>query len=154
RYLMRAAILSLICAVFLGVCAYLGARPQDPTAKVRLRLVDAATGTGVGGMVRVSDADGKPLTLPGLFDRLRGRGRSRAARGWYGVPRAGAETTLPRGKLRLEAVPGLETGLARQELDLTGVPPQEIAVKLDFLFRPDKEGLAAGNTHLHLRGLT
>ena len=151
---MRAAILAVTCALLLGLFAYLGARPQDATVKLRLRLVDADTGADVGGIVRVTGADGKPLVLPGLFDRLRGLERSKTAAGWYVVPRGGAPTTLPRGKLRLEAVSGLETALARQDLDLAGAASEEVTVKLDFLFRPEKEGLAAGNTHLHLRGLT
>jgi hypothetical protein len=47
--------------------------------------------------------------------------------------------------------PGLETALARRELDLAG-GAREAAIPLRFLYRPEKLGLAAGNTHLHLRG--
>jgi hypothetical protein len=69
------------------------------------------------------------------------------------LPAGGTEVTLPRGKLHLEAVSGLETALARQELDLTTSAPEQVKVPLQFLFHPDKDGLVAGNTHLHLRGL-
>src|SRR5262249_55233630 len=39
-------------------------------------------------------------------------------------------------------------------IDLSEKAPAEIVVKLPFLFRPEKEKLVAGNTHLHLRSLT
>src|SRR5262249_50461415 len=44
--------------------------------------------------------------------------------------------------------------LARDEVDLSSTAPRELVVKLNYLFRPEESGLAAGNTHLHLRGKT
>ncbi len=152
---MRTTLLTTICALVLGLSAFLGARPQAEGVKVRLRLVDAETGQARGGMVRVFPKDSdKPLSLPGLFDRLRGLEKSAAVAGWHVVPAAGVETTLPRNALRLEAVSGLETTLRRQEFDLSAGTSREVTVQLTALFRPKKLGLAAGNTHLHLRGLT
>jgi hypothetical protein len=152
---MRTLLLSAACLGILSVCALLGVRGQEGDAAVRLRLVDAATGKNVGGLVRIYEGDSKkPLTLAGLYDRLKGLKRTDEVAGWHVVPAAGAEVKLPRGRLRLEALSGLETALARETLDLTGKLPAEVAVKLPLLFRPEQEGLAAGNTHLHLRGLT
>jgi hypothetical protein len=152
---MRSVLLAPVCVVVLGLCAYLSSKPDAEPAKIRLRLVDAATGKDIGGMVRVSPAGkDEPLRLPGLFDRLRGLARSQDARGWYVVPARGAETTLPRSRLRIEAVSGLESALARQEIDLSEKAPGEVVVKLSFVFRPEKDGLSAGNTHLHLRDLS
>src|SRR5262245_28819440 len=152
---MRSLLLAPACALVLGLCAYLTSQPQTETVKVRLKLVDATTGKGLAGMVRVF-AEGKdePLRLPGLFDRLTGLTRTDTVRGWYVLPASGGAITLPRGRLRLEAVAGLETALARQDIDLREKAPEEVVVKLPYLFRPEKEGLAAGNTHLHLRDLT
>ena len=152
---MRSAFLTVTCLLVLGLGAFLGTGRQDESVPVRLRLVDAETGKNVGGIVRVfRGADREPLALAGLYDRLRGLKRPSTVSGWYVLPAAGAEVRLPRGELRLEALSGLETALTRQPLDLTGKAPVEAAVKVRFLFRPDQEGLAAGNTHLHLRNLT
>jgi hypothetical protein len=152
--MMRTLFLSTTCCLVLGLCAYLSAKAQKENVTTRLRLVDAQTGKSLAGLVRVFRPDSdKPMALAGLFNRLLGLDRSAAAAGWYVVPAAGAKTSLPRARLRLEAVSGLETALARQDLDLTSGSPDEVAVQLKFLFRPEQHGLAAGNTHLHLRGL-
>jgi hypothetical protein len=152
---MRCILLAPACALALGLCAYLSGQPQAKSVTVRLKLVDAATGKDVGGMVRaLAVGKDEALRLPGLFDRLTGLTRSRALRGWHVVPPGGAETSMPRERLRLEAVSGLETAFARSEIDLRDKTPAEIAVKLSFLFRPDAEGIVAGNTHLHLSKLT
>jgi hypothetical protein len=150
---MRNTILAVVSISLLGLCAYLGAGAADDPVKVKLHLRDEA-GQPIAGIVRIRPADSdKPLIVPGLFDRLRGLAKSEA-KGWYVVPAGGAETMLPRDRLRLEAVSGLETTLAVEKLDLSGKPSAEVTVKVNYLFRPDKAGLAAGNTHLHLRNLS
>jgi hypothetical protein len=65
---MRKPLLACLSLAVLGACVFVAAQDAGP-AKVRLRLVDAATGNSVGGMVRVTDADGQQIELPGLFDR-------------------------------------------------------------------------------------
>ncbi len=153
---MRSLFVVPACVLVLGLCAYLGrSGPHPDTVKVRLKLVDAATGKAVGGMVRVfPQGKDEPLPLPGLFDRLRGLKTGRDVRGWFVVGAKGAQTTLPRTRLRIEAVSGLESAPASREIDLRKDVPDEVAVKLGMLFRPDSEGLAAGNTHLHLSNLS
>jgi hypothetical protein len=122
---------------------------------VRLRLLDADSGKGISGIVRVfHKGSEKPLSFSSLFDRLTGLQRSPTVAGWYVVPAEGAMITLPRAGLRLEAVAGLETALVRQDIDLRKQTPEEVTLKLPFLFRPEKSGLVAGNTHLHLMKLT
>src|SRR5262249_50431914 len=79
-----------------------------------------------------------------LVDRLRGLERSAATDGWYVVSAEGGETTLPRTTLRLEAVSGLETSLARQEVDLSKGDVDKVAGKLTFRFRPQEDRLLAG----------
>jgi hypothetical protein len=61
---------------------------------------------------------------------------------------------LPRAALRLEALSGLDTTLARQDVDLRTANSDGVAVPLRFLFRPEEDRLFAGNTHVHLRNLT
>ena len=151
---MRKLFLSLLCLIVLGVSVFLGAQPHQDRVKVRLRLVDAATGKNVTGMVRVRDADKKTVELPGLFDRMTGLTKDLPGVHWYVVPADSGETTLPPGKLQLEAVSGLESALVQQELDLRVKAPEEVLIKLPFLFSASRAALAAGNTHLHLRGFS
>jgi hypothetical protein len=151
---MRKGLLAVVAVLILGLSAYLSARMQTEGTSVRLRLVDAADGSGQPGLVRVfRRGETVPLALRGPTDRLCGLDHSDVVAGWYVLPAGGAEVALPRSALTLEAVSGLETALARQELDLTTATPAEVKVPLQFLFRPEKSGLVAGNTHLHLRGL-
>ncbi|HJZ90990.1 MAG TPA: CehA/McbA family metallohydrolase [Gemmataceae bacterium] len=155
---MRKILLWSFSAGLLGLCVYLQAGPsraQDDGVKIRVRLMDADGGKPVPGIVRVFRAgEDKPLALPGLYDRLRGLKPTATLAGWSVVPAAGAETTLPRAKVRIEAVSGLETVLAVEEIDLGKKPSEEVAVKLKTLFRPERSDLVAGNTHLHLMNLT
>jgi hypothetical protein len=151
---MRQLLLGSACLLVIGVSAFLGAQPQSDRLKVRLRLVDAASGRNVAGIVYIRGDDGKPVELPGLFDRMAGLTKDLPGVHWYVVPQGGAETTLPRTKLQIQALSGLETALAVQDVDLRVAAPAEIVVKLPFLFHPEETGLVAGNTHLHLRGFS
>jgi hypothetical protein len=154
---MRSLMAAVASVLVLGLALVLRAEPDKgiETIKVRLRLVDEGSGKDVAGIVRVfRQGEDKPLTLTGLPDRLRGLERAAAEGGWYVVPAKGAETSLPRTGLRLEAVSGLETAQVRQELDLRKTDVGEVSVKLPFLFRPEEHKLFAGNTHLHLRNMT
>src|SRR5262249_13075851 len=138
--LMRKSIALTITGVVLSLCVYLKADSGAATTdcKVRLRLVDSQTGQSLGGMVRIfRTGQAEPVLLAGLIDRLRGLERSATVAGWYVVPASGAETSLPRAKLRLEAVAGLESALSRQEIDLTRGNAEEVTVPLRLLFRPD-----------------
>jgi hypothetical protein len=151
---MRSVPLGLVCTLVLGLCAVRSAKPEAEV-KIRLRLLDAVSGKGMSGIVRVFPKDGDtPIVLPNLFDRLKGLERSATVAGWQIVPAEGAETTLPRAALRLEAIAGLETALVEQRIDLSKEAPEALTVKLPFVFRPEAAGLAAGNTHLHLRKLS
>lgn len=152
---MRAAILSVACLGVLGLSAYLSGQAPAGDVPTRLRLQDAATGTPRAGLVRIfREGSDKPLPLPGLYDRLRGLGRLGTTLGWHVVPAGGATVSLPRARLRLEALAGLETALARRDLDLTASAPEEVRIPLAAVFDPAEQGLVAGNTHLHLRNLT
>lgn len=151
---MRKFVLLAVALALVGATFYLAAQPQTDRVKIRLKLVDAANGKSVAGIVRVLDQGKKHVELPGLFDRMTGLTKDNPGVHWYCVPAGGADTELPRGKVRVEAVSGLETGLARQDLDLRAGAPGELTIKLPVLFRPEEAGLAAGNTHLHLRGFS
>jgi hypothetical protein len=141
--------LALASVLVLAACAYLGAQAQNGEIKTRVRLVDAADGRNLGGIVRVW-AGGKSLGLPGLTQRLRGVQPPAGCDGWFVLPAGGADMALPRGKVRLEALSGLESSRVELDVDVRPDLGREIAIKLDAVFCPEDHGLAAGNTHLHL----
>ncbi|HLW66959.1 MAG TPA: CehA/McbA family metallohydrolase, partial [Gemmataceae bacterium] len=152
---MRKLAIAIASAVVLLFCVLLGAHGRQAPAKVRLQFVDAVSGKKLGGMIRVFPAAAKePVELPGMLDRLRGLKKSETLKGWYVVPAEGAETSLPKQRLRIEALSGLETARAQQEIDLSKEAPETITLKLNTLFHPEEHGLVAGNTHLHLQGLS
>lgn len=152
----RKPFVATICFAGLVLCVYLRAEPAAPdndAGIIKLKLVDAETGEGIPGIVRAF-RDEKPLPLPGLYDRLKGLKASPVLTGWCVLPAAGAEVKLPSGKVRIEAISGLETAKAVHDLDLGANQRVDATIKLRSLFRPEKLGLVAGNTHLHIMNLT
>jgi hypothetical protein len=147
-------LLGCLCGVLLTICALIAAKPVE-SVSVRLQLVDRAAGKNVSGIVRVTTAGKAPaaLPLPGLLDRLLGLKVPEHAAGWYVVSADGAKTLLPREKLTIEALSGVETSLTRETFDLAAKAPEQITLKLDYLWS-DKTELVPGNTHLHLMKLT
>lgn len=153
---MRKILASALSALVFAACLVLRGVPQEGgDAPVRLRLVDVETGAALPGIVRAfRGGEEKPVALPGLYDRLRGLKTTPVLSGWAVVPAKGGETTLPRGKVRIEAVSGLETALTVLEMDFAKDPPRELTIKLRTIIRPEASDLVAGNTHLHLMNLT
>ena len=149
---MRAFIALLSAGLVIAVTLLARATQEAEPVAVRLRLVDAEGGRGVGGIVRVLAGD-KPLAVPGLLNRLRGLGQAESA-GWYVLPAGGATVRLPPTDLRIEATSGLEWGLTTRRADLAKGGAAELSIKLAPAFRPERHGLVAGNTHLHLKNLT
>ena len=146
-----AAALSVLLLLALGV--FVDATDKKEGVAVRLKLTDADSGEPMGGMIRVFRAGSKaPISMPELLDRNRGFRIPADKTGWRVVPKEGARTTLPGGKLRIEALSGLETALTSRELTVTEAGPLDI--KLHRIFRPEERSLVAGNTHLHLRDMT
>ncbi|MBM3995646.1 MAG: hypothetical protein FJ303_16060 [Planctomycetes bacterium] len=151
---MQKLLLGLLSLTAIGLGVYLGAQPQTGPAKVRIRLVDAGTGKGVVGMVRVLTADKKHVELAGLYDRMTGLVKDNPGVHWYLVPAGGAEVALPRVMLRFEAVCGVESHSVGMNVDLGGKTPDAITLEMPMLFHADKLGLVAGNTHLHLKNMS
>ena len=151
---MRKPLLAALSLAILGVCVLFAVPQGIDSLKVRIRLVDSAAAKNIAGIIRVTDADGKPIELAGLFDRMAGLTNDLPGVHWYVVPAGGADVSLPRGKLKLKALAGLETELAQQDVDLRTGMPAEITIKLPFLFHPEDHNLVAGNTHLHLRNFS
>jgi hypothetical protein len=154
---MRKAILAAASLGLLGIAVYFqseGLTKESDAVEVRIQLQDAETGKPIAGIVRVvPSGETKALPLPGLYDRLRGLKPTDSWAGWHIVPIAGGSAKLPRQKVRIDAVSGLETVRLIEELDLSKSPPEQITLKLKPAFRTEVSGLVAGNTHLHLMNI-
>ncbi len=152
---MRKLLLLAISAAAFTGAFYLAEQPDSKHVKIRIRLVDAGdVGKYLGGMVRVLDAEKKHVPLPELFDRMTGLTKDNPGVHWFLIREGGEETTLPRGKYRIEAVSGLESGLVAQDLDLRDNAPAEVKLELPLIFQAEKSKLVAGNTHLHLKNFS
>ena len=132
-----------------------GGVTQRPAAicKLQVELIDRDTLDGIAGMIRIMDQAGNPIRIPELLDRCIGLPRQARKLGWH-VLNGPTEISAPRRKLTIEAVSGLEYTRIRNDLDLTDQAKQTFALKLTRFWNAKKEGLVAGNTHLHLKDLT
>lgn len=119
-------------------------KPED-ACRLTVELLVGDSPQAVAGLVRVTNAiSGKPVTLADEILR---------EQNWYTVaPRS--PLRVPRAKLKIEALHGLETELASREIDLTGKPSAAVTLKLTRFYDAAAKGLSAGNTHLHLMKLT
>jgi len=119
--------------------------PPEQTAAVKLRIVDAADGSPLAALVRITNvADGLAIQPAGEIHR---------AENWFSLA---AETSLrlPRRRLRFEAIHGLETERTVVDVDLTEQSTADVELRLKRIFDAEKLGLSAGNTHLHLKALS
>ena len=129
-------------------------------ARVRVTLVDAGSGKPVPGVLRVMATDeSRPLSLKGLLPRGQGMEETKDPSGslysileWYALP-AAAEVPLPRKQIVLEAFSGLESELARVDLNLRESVPENVIVPMRFFSQVSKDRWFGGNTHLHLKDL-
>ncbi len=97
------------------------------------------------GLIRITNlASGNALKLSGQIHR---------ALNWYAVEEK-TSLRLPRTRLKIEAISGLQTELATQEIDLAEQETATAKVELRQFYDAASRGLIAGNTHLHLNKMT
>ena len=122
-----------------------GALTGHEICSLKVTLTDEASGVELPGLIRITPEGGEEaLELPGLFHR---------AGGWHTLPPS-AELAVPRTKLRIEAIHGLETEKTERSLDLSGQDRAEIRLPLRRIYDPRSKGMKSGNTHLHLANIT
>ena len=118
--------------------------PAEETAELTLRLFDDDK-RPIAALVRIKNADdGRAIQFPDQIHR---------ALNWYSLA---PETKLrvPRRKLTVEAVHGLESDLATVAVDLSDSPSKTLDVSLRLFFTAHDHRLVSGNTHLHLKDLS
>lgn len=148
-----------ILAGLSGVALLLVAATFAPekTCRVTLLLTDADSGHPIAGVVRLTyDSNGKQVVLTSKGLDSRGWGllqRQEGIEEWFVLPQ---ETTieLPCRAVTLEAMAGLQTTLAKLELDLNDGQSRKATIPLKR-FGPGRESTwRSANTHLHLMKIT
>ena len=110
-----------------------------------IELLDADTKEQLAGMVRVTNLEtGKAVKLPEQIHR---------ALNWYSL--LPQETVVvPKTKLQIEGIHGIETELTILNLDTTFTEKATVQVFLRRFYDPPSKGILSGNTHLHLMEMT
>ncbi len=121
------------------------------TCQLTLRLVDAETRRPRPGLVRITREDGGAVMPAGLVNRGIGLRLNHPARAWHVVTEP-VTVPVPRGRLTVEAISGLETELVRRVIDVTRSASSAFEVPVKAFSAVGREGWIAGNTHLHLDG--
>jgi hypothetical protein len=138
---MQRALASLLLLPLL-TCA---APAPDGRRAVALELL--LDGKPVAGFVRIEDEAGNAVPPEELLNRGLGLDDAHAARRWWVLP-GPAAIRLPRRALRVLAVHGLETAIARAEL---AADASSLSVPLRRFQDPRAAGWRSANTHLHLQ---
>jgi hypothetical protein len=121
-----------------------------PDGRCALEIDLLLDGRSVPGLVRVLDGRGEPVALEGLLARGMGLEAAHAANRWR-VLSGPSTVRVPRGRTVIEAFHGLETELARAELDLSNLDRARAGIPLVRFHDAAKRGWRGANTHLHLQ---
>jgi hypothetical protein len=118
--------------------------PDEETAELTLRLFDDDK-RPIAALVRIKNADdGRAIQFPDQIHR---------ALNWYSLAPE-TKIRVPRRKLKIEAVHGLESDLATVEVDFSDGVSKTLDVRLRLFFTAHDHRLVSGNTHLHLKDLS
>ncbi len=155
---MKHSLVVVICLLLLGLAAVVSGQLESP-CRVTLRLCDAETGQALPGVIRVVDREGHDIalsriavaekTLNPLLSRGLGLVDQPAIERWSVVV-DNVVLQLPRKSLVIEAFSGLETELARVQVDLAEQSAKEVAIPLKRFYDAAARGMQCANTHLHL----
>ena len=117
----------------------------EETCQLRIVLVDSWTKDRVGGLVRITNLDsGKQVTLSDEFHR---------AMNWFALAEQ-STVVVPRARLRIEALRGLNTLVAVSTVDLNDKAFATVQLTLKQFYETRLRDVRSGNTHLHLMNLT
>lgn len=138
-------------ASLLALTSFTCAAPErDGRFGLTIELVEG--GRPVPGLLRIRDARGAPVSVPAFLSRGLGLESRHAAHSWLVLP--GRRTVrLPREKLTIEAFRGLETELARVEVDGSAVEERTLRIPLHRFADAAGQGWRGANTHLHLKDI-
>ena len=149
---MMRTVLGCTCFLVLGLVLVAGTRLNND-CDLTLQLTDAATGRPIPGWVRFRDGDGKMVSVSELFPRDLTPGVKQRIDHWLVIVKQ-TKIKVPRGKLVIDALFGLETEQASVTVDLTDQAESSLTIPLKFFYRAAEHGSRSANTHLHLMKLT
>jgi hypothetical protein len=129
------------------------AASETPTCTLAIELADAATGDVLPGVISVRDEAGKRVPLSELVPRGQGVGDEFAIHNWHVLP-GPAKVMVPRAKLTIKAIYGLETELGEASLDLRDKTEAKLRIPLKRFYDAHARGLQSANTHVHLQKLS
>lgn len=150
---MRPAALLICTLTLLSVAIFANNEEPASECQVTLRLIDAETGRELAGLIQITDADGKRVIASELMSRGTGLSNKLPIAKWQVLP-AAKTVKLPRKKLTLSAISGLETETAAVTVELTGAAKKTITIRLKRLYDANAKGFQSANTHLHLQKIT
>ena len=118
---------------------------SQPGCALTIDLTMAGRRRPVAGNVRITPAGAeKPLELGELIQR---------ELGWFAMP-ARVTIQVPRSKLTVEVLHGIQSASGVREIDLSGKSEARLRINLTPFYSTSERGLVGGNTHLHLMKLT
>jgi hypothetical protein len=118
---------------------------RQPRCQLTIEFRDREGKPLPAALVRVTNLESaKALSIPEGIHR---------AMNWYSLPSRLA-ATLPRTRIRIDAIYGIETELGSIEVDLSGQKARSVVFSLKRLDTPSSRSLRSGNTHLHLMKMT
>jgi hypothetical protein len=145
------------CLSAVGLLLVAAAFAPDGMCRVTLTLTDADTGRPLAGVVRITRKEGDQrvvLKQVGLDSRGWGLlAKQPDIADWFVVPQT-STIELPRQAVAIEAFSGLETEIAKVELDLSNGQPRDVSIPLKRFRKSHERGWRSANTHLHLMKLT
>jgi TolB protein len=125
---------------------------RTPVGRVRLQVIDAASGRPLPARVSVSGPDGRSFAPDGAwfhaddgFDR-----KQRALEYGYFHISGSAALTVPAGRIALEVSRGPEYQVFRRELSVDSGTVKQVRVILKRLINLPKAGWYSGDLHVHM----
>jgi len=150
---MKRVLTLVLASVAIVSAAFFSPLASKQRTQVSLVLVDAATGKSIPGVIRVRREDASIVVPGGLVSRGWGLDAKAAISEWFVVP-GKVTVELPREKLTVEAISGIESVRATVSVDLTKADSREVRIRLARFTALRQKGWYSANTHLHLRNLS
>jgi hypothetical protein len=125
-------------------------RYLEPTGRIRVTVIDAATGRPVPARVSVTGADGRafaPADAWRYADDSFDRSERRFEIGYFDTPGT-SELTVPAGPARIDASHGLEYGPVTRRI--TVAPDSVVAVRIALRRIAALPGWVSGDAHVHM----
>jgi len=125
---------------------------RQPTGRLRIRIVDAATGAPVAARVSVTDAFGRGYAPDDAFwhaDDGFDRSQRPFEYQYFHAP-GRAELALPAGEVEVEVIRGIEVGPVRRNLKIESGATVDLDVSLERIANLASDGWWSGDLHVHM----